>query len=258
MGSQDRNEAELLHTRVAGLAATQTALEDAGKTVDLPMSELTPELWAQLRQNVHAVSHEVQCQVYEALNFLGVQQHEAYAALVRPEFRFLSPMAILEEILPGYEARGKRRGIGMRCTDESVGTNGTDLEIHSVRLMFHNALTNALKYSYKGTRERYRWIRITCKRRLPMSGGFAISIENYGVGIKDDELRKVWDKGFRGQMAKEGGIFGSGLGLTQIRRCMQHHGGTARLESVQEAPAGPYKTALTLSFPEANNVRRAF
>lgn len=250
-------EAVLLHTRVAGLATTRTALEATERIVALPLGDLTSEQWEQLRRNVLAVSHEVQCQIYEALNSLSVRKHEAYGALVRPVFRNASPMTIMQEVLPGYEARASVRGIDIQCRDDSPGTKNIDLEINSVRLMFHNALTNALKYSYKGSSHHYRFIAITCIRRLPMSGGFVITIQNYGVGIKNDELARVWDKGFRGAIAKEERIFGSGLGLSQIRHCMNLHGGRAEIESVQEGDDGPYKTTLTLSFPETNDVRRA-
>lgn len=144
----------------------------------------------------------------------------------------------------------------MRCTDDARETDPIELEVNSIRLMFHNALTNALKYSYKGSSEHFRFIAITCQRRLPVSGGFVITIQNYGVGIREDELAEIWGVGARGQVAKDERIFGAGLGLPQIRRCMQQHGGTATLASVAEREDAPHKTTLTLSFPETNKTGR--
>lgn len=251
--------AERLHNLAHGLDALRLDAEAAYDLTRKPREELDDQRWNRLGRYVSAFLRTMHATVYEARNAVEELGGGSSSGSLRAEFRRMSPMDILDEMLPSYREKATGRSIAILSTDDSARTPGIELEIHSVRQMFHNALTNALKYSYKGSTERYRFISIrSSKHRLPESGGFKITVQNYGIGVKEQEREKIWEPWYRGELARSEAVLGSGLGLGQIRRCMQRHNGEAELDSVRIDSEGPYKTTLTLSFPQQNNVRSAF
>ncbi len=251
--------AERLHSLAHGLDALRLDAEAAYHLTREPREKIDDQQWERLGRYVSAILTEMHATVCEARNALEELSGGSSPGSLRAKFRKMSPMEILKQMIPSYEEKASRRGITIRCTDDSAGTPGIELECHSVRQMFHNALTNALKYSYKGSTDRYRFIFIrSSKHRLPESGGFKITIQNYGIGVKEQEHDTIWLPWRRGELARNDATLGSGLGLGQIRRCMGRHDGTAELESVPIGSEGPYKTTLRLSFPNKNDVRSAF
>lgn len=205
--------AERLHSLAHGIEVLRIDAEAAHKLVRRPFEELDERQWERLGRYVSTFVREVHATVYEARNALEELGGGSSSGALRPEFRKMSPMDILEDMLPSYREKARRRSIAIECVDSSGGTAGIDLEIHSVRQMFHNAMANTLKYSYKGSAERYRFISIHCEPRLPRSGGFRIEIQNYGIGVKEEELERIWQPWYRGELARNEAVLGSGLGL---------------------------------------------
>jgi two-component system sensor histidine kinase VicK len=62
-------------------------------------------------------------------------------------------------------------------------------------------------------------------------GHVAIAVEDFGVGIPEDEIDKVFDRFYRGGDALTRSVKGSGLGLTLVKEIVEAHGGTVQVES---------------------------
>ena len=74
-----------------------------------------------------------------------------------------------------------------------------------IRRLLYNVLSNAFKYSYHSVPSAHRTIRVFSK--VPYDPGFrerrfALVVENYGLGVTDEERRKVFQPGFRGERAR--------------------------------------------------------
>jgi len=95
-----------------------------------------------------------------------------------------------------------------------------------------NLLHNAIKYSWHRDPERARpaWVSIRTKTR---DQNIYIEFENWGVPIKREEIEKakVFELGYRGEMSKDRGRLGTGIGLTDARRVAESHGGKIEIES---------------------------
>jgi len=126
--------------------------------------------------------------------------------------------------------------IGRRLVEEVQSATGStcpiDLTVDAdcaaaradERLLRHiltNVLTNAVKYSAPGT---------------PV--GFRIERENHqavcrvrdrGIGIPEADLRRLFSAFHRGRNV--GQVPGSGLGLVIVKRCVELHGGSIRVDS---------------------------
>jgi signal transduction histidine kinase len=106
-----------------------------------------------------------------------------------------------------------------------------------------NLISNAAKYAAEGG-----WIGVTAT--APADGKSSmveIRVADHGPGIPHDELAHIFDPFYRGKMAVDDQIHGTGLGLSLVERIVKAHGGTVEVNSepgkgtdfVMRIPAAP-------------------
>lgn len=89
-----------------------------------------------------------------------------------------------------------------------------------IRLL-NNLLQNALRYNREGGR-------ITL-RLTKESGHCTLEVADTGIGIRPENLEKIWERFYREDPARSGA--GTGLGLSMVWWIAQVHGGSVRAES---------------------------
>ena len=93
-----------------------------------------------------------------------------------------------------------------------------------IRRVFTNIIHNAVKYSKHGN-----LVEVTGKKD---ENSFLLRVEDHGIGIKEEELQKIFDIFYRGENTrhdyKNEGI---GLGLSLVRRIVDVHGGCIEVKS---------------------------
>ena len=97
-------------------------------------------------------------------------------------------------------------------------------EMHFTNVIF-NLLDNAVKYK-KTEGELLLNIRTWNE-----SGKLYISIQDNGIGIKKENLKKIFDKFYRVHTGNLHDVKGFGLGLAYVKKIIQDHKGTIRAES---------------------------
>ena len=100
---------------------------------------------------------------------------------------------------------------------------------NQVRRALVNIVDNAIKYSYSGSIDRFRYVRI--KTHAYSSGDALIETSSYGVGIDPDERELVKEKGYRSDHAKVDHKSGTGIGLYEVNKIAKSHGGYLTIES---------------------------
>jgi len=104
-----------------------------------------------------------------------------------------------------------------------------------------NLVDNAVKHGTAGT----PWVGIFASAVTDENGSAVeISVVDRGPGIPRDEQKQLFDPFFRGRRALADQIHGTGLGLDLVKRIVEAHGGTIRVES---GPAGG--TAFIMRLP---------
>ena len=58
-----------------------------------------------------------------------------------------------------------------------------------------------------------------------------IVVRDYGIGIGEKDLGRIFERFYRGDRLRTEGIKGSGIGLTIVTRIVQAHGGRIEVES---------------------------
>lgn len=86
-----------------------------------------------------------------------------------------------------------------------------------------NLIDNAVKYSGESKR-------IDVNAQVD-GQHFVIAVRDYGVGIKKEEVNKIFDRFYRGGDELTRTVKGSGLGLTLVKQIVEAHKGSIQVES---------------------------
>ena len=97
-------------------------------------------------------------------------------------------------------------------------------EMHFTNVIF-NLLDNAVKY------KKQEGELLLNVRTWNESGKLYISIQDNGIGIKKENLKKIFDKFYRVHTGNLHDVKGFGLGLAYVKKIIQDHKGTIRAES---------------------------
>lgn len=97
-------------------------------------------------------------------------------------------------------------------------------EMHFTNVIF-NLMDNALKY-----KKRDEPLNLSL-RTWNANRHFMLSIKDNGIGIRKEDLKKIFDKFYRVHTGNLHDVKGFGLGLAYVRQIIQAHGGTIRAES---------------------------
>lgn len=126
-----------------------------------------------------------------------------------------------------------------------------------------NLLHNAIKYSWRKESEQTRPAWVTVRTQVKEKKVY-IEFENWGVPIKREEIEKgkIFDLGYRGELSKDRGRLGTGIGLTDARRVAESCGGGVEIDShpanrifSEKQPQyyeQPFLTKVTMVLPIAN------
>jgi signal transduction histidine kinase len=113
------------------------------------------------------------------------------------------------------------------------------IDANAYRQVLTNLLSNAMKYSPSGSP-----IRIASRTEerdgIQWQG---IAIEDRGMGMSPEELEQLGQRFYRAN--PQGGVAGTGLGLSVVHEIMNHHQG--RVEYASHAGQG---TTVTVWFPQ--------
>ena len=164
---------------------------------------------------------------------------------VKKEYYTLSVLVYnaVERIRKG----AKRMNISIQIEEGVDDLPGVRIDLRLMGLVFKNILDNALKYSKTGSKIHIYGSIVDTRLKQEAK----ISVEDYGLGIKKEELWNIFQLGYRSELAEE--EEGAGLGLYQANRFVELHDGRMRAES---RPAfkgasieSDYLTTITVVLP---------
>jgi hypothetical protein len=110
-----------------------------------------------------------------------------------------------------------------------------DADPDLLKQVFINLISNAVKYSPEGST-----ITISVEEEAVE---LAISIEDEGIGIPEEELERIFEKYFRVRNGEATKYEGAGLGLAIVKNIVEQHGGTI---TVQSKPGKGSKFTFTI------------
>ena len=98
-------------------------------------------------------------------------------------------------------------------------------DMHFTNVIF-NLLDNAVKYRREDVP-----LSLFISTRIIADDKVEISIRDNGIGIKKDDLKKIFDKFYRVSTGNRHDVKGFGLGLAYVHKIIKDHNGDIRAES---------------------------
>lgn len=192
------------------------------------------------------------------LHILGMHAENMQRTLVGDEaqqlvFRECSIRTILKDCIEALTPAARLKNVDFSPIKLRGMRDFPKLELFRPDLTraFKNLYRNAVKYSYSGrgltpssTYQR-RWI--SSEIGPVDSGSFYVEVQNYGVGIAQDEIGGIFEPGTRGRYSIDRHRTGSGIGLSQVKRIIVRHNGDVSITS--EKRGGPWGTTVRVILP---------
>jgi PAS domain S-box-containing protein len=104
-----------------------------------------------------------------------------------------------------------------------------------LQTVFENLISNAIKYS---SEKRQPFIEIDCKDRKMF---YEFTVRDNGIGIDPGDHQRIFEV-FQKCSKKDDNSNGTGVGLTIVKKIVEHHGGTVWVESKLDKGAAFYFT----------------
>ena len=161
---------------------------------------------------------------------------------------------LIDETIDLFYFSAKSKGVEIKLDANEYVSTFIDKSLFRRALV--NVIDNAIKYSYSTTEASHqRFIRVI-SRRHNISNDWIVLLSSYGAGILPGEQLKIFEKGFRGELAKKYHNRGSGIGLYETKKIIEGHNGKIDVYSSLK-PGNVYITSTKIVFPVCKNFRRS-
>lgn len=151
----------------------------------------------------------------------------------RREFATVDLVSAARQSLELMETGARERGITLALhAPEALAMSADPGEID---MIFNNLVSNAVKYNRDGGR-----VDVTLGVR---EGGIEIAVADTGIGMKAEDVAKLFSEFVRIRNDKTRNILGSGLGLSILKRLAGLYGGNVTVES-EPGKGSTFRVAL--------------
>jgi signal transduction histidine kinase len=138
------------------------------------------------------------------------------------EFEMADMRLLLERLISTIQQQVGHEGFALQA---EVDTNLPSIKVDraAITQAITNLIDNAIKYSGEAKK--------ILVRGFVEGQHLIIAVEDFGVGIKAEEINKVFDRFYRGGDELTRTVKGSGLGLTLVKQIVEAHHGSVHVES---------------------------
>lgn len=172
-------------------------------------------------------------------NLLDFSRLERGRVPVAPTRQPLAPVLRRAAEIFAHRVEPERATLAVELADE-LPELAVDEEALTLAVL--NLLDNAAKYGPAGG-----VITLSARRQ---DGDVRIGVADQGGSLRPDELRRIFERFYRGEAATKARIRGSGIGLALVKSIAQAHGGHAEVESSPDKG-----TCFSLVLPLPKEVR---
>jgi two-component system phosphate regulon sensor histidine kinase PhoR len=175
-----------------------------------------------LRHICGVINDETKRLRFQVEKVLQISMFERNAATFKP--KELNATDVINDVVTTFRLKVESLG-GILDTKLQSEEHWVKVdEMHFTNVLF-NLLDNAVKY-----RDEKKRLKITISTR-EKDGRLRISIKDNGIGIKKEELRKIFDKFYRVHTGNRHDVKGFGLGLPYVKSVVKNLGGAIYADS---------------------------
>ncbi len=144
--------------------------------------------------------------------------------VVNGEYAFMS---LMHDVLNNVTLRAKEKNLEIKLSianDIPCDMLGDDIRI---RQILTNIITNAVKYTQEG----YIEITANCSRNFDNTVDLSFSVKDTGMGIKPEDMKRMFESFERLEENRNRNIEGAGLGMTITQNLLKMMGSNLKVES---------------------------
>ena len=179
----------------------------------------TPKLMNRLVETINVETKRLRFQVEKVLQLSMYENQKANLNMVELNINELI-IGIIKTFTLKVEKNGGKIVSQLKADDSVILAD----EMHITNVIF-NLMDNAVKYRRQDSQ-----LELTVSTRND-SKYLYISIQDNGIGIKKENLKKIFEKFYRVSTGNRHDIKGFGLGLAYVKKIVTDHKGTVQAES---------------------------
>ncbi|MED9996634.1 MAG: HAMP domain-containing sensor histidine kinase [Paludibacteraceae bacterium] len=181
----------------------------------------SPELMKRISRTICDETKRLSFQVEKVLQISLLENEKAIM-----KFKEANINTIIEDVVDNFKLKVKSKGGTLKADLKATECTATVDELHFTNVIF-NLLDNAVKYAKPDVPP----ILMVRTRNNDDLSQLIIRIEDNGIGISKEHIRKIFDKFHRVPTGNVHNIKGFGLGLAYVRKMVEKHNGTIKAES---------------------------
>ena len=140
--------------------------------------------------------------------------------------------AVLNDVSNMIYFRIKNKGLDFVVDVDPTIPDGLYGDEMRIRQVIINVLNNAVKYTEKGSIRMHICVDKEAHTTLDQSVCLRISVTDTGIGIRQEDIGKLFTKFQRADLRRNSTVEGTGLGLAITRNLLEMMGGTITVQSV--------------------------
>ncbi|MCR5591308.1 MAG: response regulator [Lachnospiraceae bacterium] len=215
--------------------------------------------------DVDNAGHSLLSLVNDILDFSKIESGRM--ELVEAPYRLSS---MLNEVFNMIMFRARDKGLEFIIDADRTLPDGLCGDEIRIRQILTNILSNAVKYTEQG------FVRMTLRGERHDDGSILLTarVEDSGIGIKDEDIEKLFTRFGRLELEKNSTVEGTGLGLVITKRLLSDMGGGISVDSeygkgsvftvtipqkiVNDAPMGDYSSGTDKEAEQSTGSRESF
>lgn len=144
----------------------------------------------------------------------------------RLELRRIDLARVVGQVVQMCQSVAQSKGVDLRLIIREGLDTIVEADEDRVVHVFRSMLGNALKFTPAGG-----WIHVTVEPTADRQPGVRVAVSDSGVGMRSEQIGRVWERFYQGDASLTRRYGGMGLGLSIARHLVSLHGGDVGAES---------------------------
>ena len=167
----------------------------------------------QYLQIIVSESERLAALIENVLDFAKVERGKAAY-----QFSQSNIVDVVARAVEACRVRAEQESVELEFASESDSIL-LDIDERAIEIAVINLVDNAVKYAADGQR-----VRVELKAVGPQ---IQIRVSDWGIGIAEEEKRRIFERFVRGRSTRNQRVRGSGIGLALVKHIAEAHGGSA-------------------------------
>jgi two-component system, NarL family, sensor histidine kinase BarA len=151
------------------------------------------------------------------------------AGVERLELQAVDLSRVVGQVVQHFQSQAKPKGIELRLAIAKGVAARIEADEEKLTHVLRSYIGNALKFTPDAG-----WVAVYVGPDPQTRDGVRVSVVDSGIGMADEQIKRVWERFYQGDASLTRPYGGMGLGLSIARHLVALHGGSVGAES-----AGP-------------------